>query len=459
MSNSQKPARKMRIKGLKIHRISSWLLVLFSLMTTILGYGISRRWLSPRDTYLLIHLIFDWIIVGLGIIHVILSWKYLKIKFSRIVAGLRSERANTVSALRLLQRITKWLIIFLAIFTGLSALIYYNWYARIFDDIFPFGWHLDLDVALLIFVIMHVAIGSKFFLTRKKIKHWKFDTLIVLLSSTLIITVISLNLPPVPPPYNVKIGNSKFNFDPNAINTTTRPDLPDLFQNGSFSAFDVLVHLESIGKINLSYHFNNSMDTHVIDSLNGQQDWWYHIYYSGGFDNELNAVRMDHYPWKPGTMINFYREDPSYISQVYSTFEEEVTRLANNGGIVIIPVVTINSETFNLEFYNITVTPHNLRDDTLQIGVITALDVIMTLGDLGYITYELEWITSLRGASYVHSYFVDQINSDKTVGRCGFLYEVGDNDFKSPGINYIYLSSDERILTSPEYLMFFWGCL
>ncbi|MHA1985492.1 MAG: cytochrome b/b6 domain-containing protein [Promethearchaeota archaeon] len=444
----------MRIKGLKIHRITSWLLVLLSLITTILGYGVARRLVTPRDTYLLIHLVLDWIILGLGIIHVYFSWKYLKIKFSRIVAGLRSERANTVSALRLLQRITKWLIIIFAIITGVSALIYYNWYAVIFDDIFPFGWHLDFDVVLLIFVIIHVALGSKFFLTRKKIKHWKFDALIVLISSTLIITVISFNLPPQKPSYNIQIGNIKYNFSPSAINSSVRPDL---FQNGSFSAFDVLVQLDFVGKINLTYHFNSSMDTHMIDSINGTQNWWYYIYYSGG-NIEKNVVRMDHYLWKPGTMIFLYNEDPSYISHLYSTFEEEVTRLANNNGTVIIPEVIIDSETFYLEFFNVTVTAHNLRNDTLQNGVITALDIIMSLGDSGNISYVLEWIESLRGAFYVHSYFVDQINADKTVGRCGFLYEIGDNDFKN-GPNYIFLASDERILTSPEYLLFFYGCL
>jgi len=457
MSNSQWQAKKMRIKGLKIHRITSWLLVLLSLITTILGYGITRRLFTPPDIYLLTHLLLDWIILGLGIIHVFLSRKYLKITFSRIVRGLRSERANTVSTLRLLQRITKWLIIIFAIITGVSALIYYNWYAVIFDDVFPFSWHLDFDVFLLIFVIMHVALGSKFFLTRKKIKHWKFDALIVLISSTLIITVISVNLPPPIPSYKIQIGNTRYNFNPSEINTTLRPDL---FQNGSFSAFDVLVHLDFIGKINLTYHFNNSMDTHVIDSINnGTQDWWYYIYYSGGYDNEKNAVRMDHYPWKPTTMIRLYNEDPAYISHVYSTFEEEVTRLANNNGTVIIPVVTIDSETFNLEFYNVTVTAHNLRNDTLQTGVITALDIIMSLGDSGNITYVLEWIWAMGRASYVHSYFVDQINSDKASGRCGFLYDVGDNDFKNAGPNFIFLSSDERILTSPEYLRFSWGCL
>jgi hypothetical protein len=448
----------MRIKGLKIHRVSSWLLVLLSLITTILGYGVARRWFFPRDTYLLIHLIFDWIILGLGIIHVIFSWKYLKITFKRIVAGLRSDKPKikSISALRLFQRLTKWFIIIFAIVTGVSALIYYNWYAIVFDDVFPFSWHLDFDVVLLLFVIIHVGIGAKFFLTRKKIIHWKFDVLIVLLSSTLIITVISFNIPPPEPDYKIKIGSNRYNFDPNAINTTTRPDL---FQNGSFSAFDVLIYLDSIGQINLTYHFNSSMDTHVIDSINGTQNWWYHVYYSGGFDNEVNAVRMDHYPWKPKTMINVYRANPSYINHVYSTFEEEVTRLANNNGTVIIPEVIIDSETFYLEFFNVTVTAHNLRNDFLQTGIITALDIIISLGDSGNITYVLEWFETLGRASYVHSYFVDQINADKTIGRCGFLYEIGDNDFKYPGPNYIFLSSDERIITSPEYLRFFYSCL
>lgn len=140
-------------------------------------------------------------------------------------------------------------------------------------------------------------------------------------------------------------------------------------------------------------------------------------------------------------------------------FEEEVICLANNNGTIIIPTVTINGASFNVEFYNISITPHNIRNDTLQNDVITALDVIMTLGDLGHITYELKWIKSFSRARYVYSYFVNKINSDEAIGRCGFVYEVGDADFEYPGPNYIYLAADERILTSPEYLRFFWDCL
>jgi hypothetical protein len=75
----------------------------------------------------------------------------------------------------------------------------------------------------------------------------------------------------------------------------------------------------------------------------------------------------------------------------------------------------------------------------------------MTLGDLGHITYQLTYHESFRSASYVHSYFVSKINTDESEGRCGYLYEVSES--------YIYLSADERILTSPESVNFFWGCL
>jgi hypothetical protein len=146
-----------------------------------------------------------------------------------------------------------------------------------------------------------------------------------------------------------------------------------------------------------------------------------------------------------------YHESESYINAAFSLFTEEVSRYAFNNNTIIIPRVYISGDSFSEEFYNVTVIPHNLRNETFQNDVITAMDVIMTLGDLGNITYELTWHESFRGASYVHSYFVSKINTDEAVGRCGYLYEISDS--------YIFLSADEQILTSPESVRFFWGCL
>jgi len=54
--------------------------------------------------------------------------------------------------------------------------------------------------------------------------------------------------------------------------------------------FDALVQLHKQGDIALDYHFDERMDTHLIDAINRQRDWWYVAYYSGGW-GESNAFR------------------------------------------------------------------------------------------------------------------------------------------------------------------------
>lgn len=436
----------MWIKGLKIHRATSWLITLFALITVLLGYAATRRWFPDYDLFLFLHGVTGWILPGLLLVHFIFSIMYLKLNIRRIIAGFKNERTSGTSSLRLLQRITKWGIIVLVILISLSGLTYYPWFVAIFGNFFDFTLHLDFDIMLSLFMIAHVGIGARFFLTRKKINHWSVNlSLVFLIISTLFIAV-AIDLPTGLGDPHVRIGSKIYGYNPTEVETAR----PDLFQNGSFSVFDVLLHLDSKGDISLNYHFNTSMDTHVIDSLNGETNWWYYTYYSGG-DREQNVERIDHYPWKPGAMIGLYKESASYIQNAYSTFREEVDRLTYNGGSVIIPTVYVSGHSFSETFYDITVSPHNLRDETFQHDIITAIDVIMTLGDRGDITYELTWHESFRGAIYVHSYFVSKINADETAGRCGFLYDVSGS--------YIYLSSDERILTSPESINFYWGCL
>ena len=372
---------------------------------------------------------------------------YLKLNLRRIFAGLKNERTLRTSFLRLLQRITKWGIIIFGILIGLSGLSYYPWFVAIFGNFFDFTLHIDFDIILSIFMIVHVGIGARLFLTRKKIKQRGANLSIVFLVLFLSIMTIVIDLPPGLGNPEIKIGERIYNFNPNEIETARL----DLFQDGHFSVFDILLHLDSKGEISLNYHFNTSMDTYVIDSINENTDyWWYYIYYTGGY-LEKNVVRMDHYPWKPGAEIMLYNETKSYINAAFSLFTEEVSRYIYNNNSIIIPIVTIIGNSFNLVFSNLTVNASNLRSETFKNGVITAVDVILTLGELGEITLELRWVGRMGSASYVHSYFVSKINSDQNSGRCGFLYSVSDS--------FIFLSADERILTSPESVSFFWGCL
>jgi hypothetical protein len=83
----------------------------------------------------------------------------------------------------------------------------------------------------------------------------------------------------------------EFSFDATQVETLR----PDTFQPGHFSMFDALVDAAELSDLQLQYHFEETMDTHVIDAINGQSGWWYRAQYSGGW-TELNAFRMDMYP-------------------------------------------------------------------------------------------------------------------------------------------------------------------
>jgi hypothetical protein len=252
----------------------------------------------------------------------------------------------------------------------------------------------------------------------------------------------------------VTVDNVEYGFDYQKVSTVR----PDIFKPHHFSMFDILVHLSEHGKIDLEYHWNESMNTHVVDSINNKANWWYEVVYSGGW-RENNVFRMDLYPWKLDTHVDFYQTNSDYIKRVYKTFREEVERRDANNGYIIIPEVTIDSPTESFIFRDINVTAHNLRNDTLQIGVITALDVIMSMGDQGLITYSLTWYDSIGTAEVVRSYWVSMLVGKAAVGTCGWVYESGSDDFYGFAGNHIHLPSDVRVLNSPEYNLWFWICL
>ena len=242
-----------------------------------------------------------------------------------------------------------------------------------------------------------------------------------------------------------------WSFDPNEIETVR----PDIFAKDHFSLFDVLVHLDKQGEIDLEYHFDEALNTHVIDKINGIGNWWYWAYYHMGWQ-EANNFRMDHYPYKDKMTINVVREDASRIGRIHQVFRDEVKRLEANDGKVIIPKVTLRLRSRTLTFTDVEVTAHNLRNDTFQDGVITAIDVILSLTDQGEITSKLTWYETI-GFAEILNYFVDGINNDIAHGTCGFVYEEGSEKLRYG--NHIHIPSDYRVLNSPEYEEWFWICL
>ncbi len=237
--------------------------------------------------------------------------------------------------------------------------------------------------------------------------------------------------------------------------TEIKPVREDIFQPGHFSIFAILVHLNDLGEIDLSYHFEEPLNTYIIDELNGEPYWWYTAYYTGGW-TERSIFRMDHYPYKDGMYIAINPSDASTLESYYTVYRVQGIRKRGNNNQTIIPTVTLTKYSNSLVFENVTITPHNLRIDTFQPGVITAIDVILSLGDQDKITYSLQWYEQIGTASIVKSYWVQSINNWKASGRCGFVYETGPEHFSGGRGNHIHIPSDFRAINSPEYLLYYW---
>jgi len=233
----------------------------------------------------------------------------------------------------------------------------------------------------------------------------------------------------------------------------------DIFKPGHFAMFDILLHLDKRGEIALEYHFDEGMDTHVIDTINGIDRWWYDAHYSSGWFED-NAFRMDMYPYKNESEIVVYRVKQGLLDRIYESFREEIERLAANNGRVIVPSVIIESPSFSKTFEGVEVTAHNIRSDVLQPGVITAMDILLSLAEQGKLTpLKLTWYDQIAGADPVDSYFVEQMDEAIAFANCGFVYEAGSQMFGGFMGNHIHIPSDVRTIISPYYGYWFWICI
>lgn len=230
-------------------------------------------------------------------------------------------------------------------------------------------------------------------------------------------------------------------------------------QKGHFSLFDILVHLHERGEVDLRYHFDEEMDTHVIDAIDGQGPWRYQSYYSSGW-YESNAFRMDMYPYKDETTLRILEVSEDTLAQIYQSFKDEVVRLARNGGQVIVPTLSVRAPQAEYAFENVAVRAHDVRSDVLRPGVMTALDALLSLGEQGKLSsVGLTWYERIGLADPVDSYWVETAGPAEAYAGCGFVYETGPQSFRGFSGSQIHIPADVRVTVAPEYALRFWICL
>lgn len=250
-------------------------------------------------------------------------------------------------------------------------------------------------------------------------------------------------------------GLGEFTFNPLEIESVR----PDVFAPGHFSVFDVLVDLSSKGWFTMEYHYEECLKTHIIDRLDGRMNWWYRAHYSSGW-YELNAFRMDMYPYKDGTRVLLRQQTDDFMGRLYTSFADEVRRRSLNQERIVIPEVRIGPVVHS----NVPVSAHDVRSDVLAPGTVTALDVLLSLADQEKIdAMKLTWYGNIGTADPVDSFWVEQIDDgddlfddEASAETGGWVYETGSRDFSGFQGNHIHVPADVRVIVSPEYMMWYW---
>jgi len=245
---------------------------------------------------------------------------------------------------------------------------------------------------------------------------------------------------------NVFIGDDSFFFDSSDVETLN----PDLYNPGHFSMFDVLSHLSQHGLFQLNYHFDISMNTHVIDSINGEPHWWYLAYYHQG-SHEQNIVRMDHYLWKEGATFKLYKSEPRFLEKMYFLYRDEVTRRKENHGKLILPKIIVRGKTSSREFKEIEIVPYNMIKDIYKEGTTTVLDVLMTLKDQHGLECDIKWFKKY-GKAVINDYWLISIDGDRFAGKAGWAYEVGSFKYWR-GLYRPHIPIGSRVLVAPYYIV------
>ena len=228
----------------------------------------------------------------------------------------------------------------------------------------------------------------------------------------------------------------------------------DIFKPGYFSVYDVMRRLGDVES-----HWDPESETHVVDSFRGQPNWWYSFIYQGGNTKRLETPvhRMDTFPYKDDMRIQFHQMNPDDLEKIYSAFRAEVTRRNEHG--LVVPDVRIElpnpdptvEDKIVFPYKDIEVKPHDFRADMFQNGVITGLDVMVSLAERGDIDLGLtvlhQFGKTRDGPIDVNGIWVTGINGFESSPKVGFLYEQGEPMFEGVGgfnFNRLHIGPDIR---------------
>ncbi len=169
------------------HRIVSWWLAFFALFTILTGYATARRWFINQELITDIHIIIKWSFIFLMLFHVIYTFIFVNFKGTIV----KNPKVHWV---RLIQQITKWLILGFTILIIVSGFSYYDWTKPLLPFWIVSKIHLLFDIGLTLSIITHLMVGCKIMTKRKRINELWVDILIVSIGIILMISAIIMEI-------------------------------------------------------------------------------------------------------------------------------------------------------------------------------------------------------------------------------------------------------------------------
>ncbi len=285
---------------------------------------------------------------------------------------------------------------------------------------------------------------------------------------------------------SVILRGNTYPFDPAAYDIVTLR--PDIFADGAYSLFDVLLSVARRKGHRISLHWDEDCQTHFIDSVDGiAGDFWYHFSYDAGngTSGELRnkrQIRWDELLYQPGAWVQLVMGEA--LAELKQEYREEIQRERQHGHMIPQVRITVNPSnyqgnppeshriTVSRNWRDVQVTSHGLRQhgrDSLhrspfQPGVVTAMDLLFSLQDQGLLdVVGTAYFTHLAG-KVMESYRVRSLGFPDAglahaSGKQGFVYTTGNGTFTrlandADGKQHVH--ADIHVIHAPDFAMWRW---
>ena len=181
-------------KIFRFNRRLSWILVILALITIFSGYGITRdlfyirytpQWFLIRE----VHLWFNWFFILLLVIHISVIEGLIKFKWIQIFRNIRDIKISYFLRLKVLQKLSGYILILVSIMHVVSGL---SWYTISIRPL-PLHQHIRFDIYLVVLLISHTALGAKMALFRRKFNNILIDISILVIAILAIIFFFSID--------------------------------------------------------------------------------------------------------------------------------------------------------------------------------------------------------------------------------------------------------------------------